>query len=644
VDRCALFVDASYALADGAMAVHGTRRRDSVSWDHAGLLKLLAGLARDRTGLPVLRCYWYETAAEGRRTAEHDALAEMPGLKLRLVNALPGRREGIESQLRRDLVTLAKSGAISDAFIASANEQIAEIVAEVQDLGLRVVILHIASDGGWTIPVPLRQECDDIVEISGVHLRSYVDLIKGAEPVSADERYTAGQSGALTHQGLPAAALPGGAVYQLQEEQPGVLPQPTSAAMPSGAASASGPGLPPYPAGASYDGSTARPSDPHGDYRGSSAYLPAAPNGNASGGQGQAGPGQLDGTSRNITQPGAAFPPADQRYSGQAAPAGFAGAQPAGYPGAASGGYLNGSSGTYQNAAMPNGANAAQAGSADIRPAQSGVAQNATGHVNPVPQTGAGLNVGTGYQPGQNGVGQIGYAAGQPGQGANGAAQVQPGAYPGQLGRPQNSIGPVGYQAGQSGGSQSSAVQSVFQPGVPQSDPRARDPYGPGVASPQLHGGQDPAAQAQYAFPAPDLNYAPGPPSSPALDQSQRASFGQNPAGQYPAAGVASQQYQMPHPASAPLPAVRAQQPVAVALPDAVKAAHAEGFTFGQSVGRDAPGLWLEAVLARKPRMPSDLEARLLQGSVLPIDSLLHDEVRHSLRRGFWDALESVRR
>jgi len=96
--------------------------------------------------------------------------------------------------------------------------------------------------------------------------------------------------------------------------------------------------------------------------------------------------------------------------------------------------------------------------------------------------------------------------------------------------------------------------------------------------------------------------------------------------------------------AIAPLQAVRVQQPVAIALPEAVKAAHAEGFNFGESVGRDAPGLWLEAVLARKPRMPSDLEARLLQGSVLPIDSLLHDEVRHSLRRGFWDALESARR
>ena len=82
----------------------------------------------------------------------------------------------------------------------------------------------------------------------------------------------------------------------------------------------------------------------------------------------------------------------------------------------------------------------------------------------------------------------------------------------------------------------------------------------------------------------------------------------------------------------------------AVSLADAVQAAHEEGQDFGESVARDAPALWLEAVLARKPRMPSDLEARLLQGSALPIDFLLHDEVRHALRRGFWDALERTRR
>jgi hypothetical protein len=96
--------------------------------------------------------------------------------------------------------------------------------------------------------------------------------------------------------------------------------------------------------------------------------------------------------------------------------------------------------------------------------------------------------------------------------------------------------------------------------------------------------------------------------------------------------------------ASSPGPGGYANGSNGVSLSEAVQAAHEEGQEFGGSVARDAPALWLEAVLARKPRMPSDLEARLLQGSALPIDFLLHDEVRHALRRGFWDALERTRR
>ncbi len=63
MDRCALFVDAGYLLADGAMAVHGTRNRDSVAWDYSGLVQFLNEVARDRTGLPLRRCYWYEAIA-----------------------------------------------------------------------------------------------------------------------------------------------------------------------------------------------------------------------------------------------------------------------------------------------------------------------------------------------------------------------------------------------------------------------------------------------------------------------------------------------------------------------------------------------------------------------------------------------------
>jgi hypothetical protein len=424
MDRCALFVDAGYVLADGAMAVHGTRRRDSVSWDYPGLLKLLGSLARDRTGLPLLRCYWYEAILEGRRAPEHDVLADLPRLKLRLGRRRPGHREGVETEIHRDLITLARNTAVCDAVIVSAEEDLAQVIAEVQDLGIRVTLLHITVDGTWTVSRPLRQECDDVVEISGAHLRPFVDLISGAEPAGLDDHYPNGgypartvanghgsDLGALTHQGLPAAALP------------------------------AGPG-----------------SNDRGARGGSHAQRP--------------------GSNGAHAQPTQAQAPTDSGLS-----------QP--------------------------------------RDAESG-----------------------------------GTRAQAPGRGQ----QYRP--------------APA---AGFGGGAASQPQQA------PHSAPLS------GTSSGQLY---PPAVQAQ------------GPYSGP------------------PAVAT---------PAQVP-------QPVTVSLTDAVRAAHPEGFGFGESVARDAPALWLEAVLARKPRMPSDLEARLLQGSALPIDSLLHDEVRHALRRGFWDALERSRR
>jgi uncharacterized LabA/DUF88 family protein len=180
VDRCALFVDAGYVLADGALAVHGTRHRESVSWNYPALLQFLGAVARDRSGLPLLRCYWYEATVEGRRSPEHETLADLPGVKLRLGRMRPGRREGVESEVHRDLITLARNGAIRDAVVVSAEEELAQVIAEVQDLGVRVILAHIAVDGKWTISRALRQECDDIVELTEAHLRPYVDFVVGA--------------------------------------------------------------------------------------------------------------------------------------------------------------------------------------------------------------------------------------------------------------------------------------------------------------------------------------------------------------------------------------------------------------------------------------------------------------------------------
>src|SRR5256885_7190179 len=152
----------------------------------------------ERSGLPVLRCYWSEAAVDGRRTAEQDALADVPGIKLRVAKIRPGRREGVETEIHRDLTTLARNGALQDALVVSAEEDLAQVIADVQDLGLRVTLVHITVDGNWTISRALRQECDDIVEVGEAHLRPYVELVVGAEPLHDDERHAVG-----AHSGQP---------------------------------------------------------------------------------------------------------------------------------------------------------------------------------------------------------------------------------------------------------------------------------------------------------------------------------------------------------------------------------------------------------------------------------------------------------
>ena len=102
-----------------------------------------------------------------------------PGIKLRVAKIRPGRREGVETEIHRDLTTLARNNAISDALVVSAEEDLAQVIADVQDLGMRVTLVHIAVDGNWTISRALRQESDDIIEIGGDHLRPYVELIVG---------------------------------------------------------------------------------------------------------------------------------------------------------------------------------------------------------------------------------------------------------------------------------------------------------------------------------------------------------------------------------------------------------------------------------------------------------------------------------
>jgi hypothetical protein len=499
VDRCALFVDAGYVLADGAMAVHGTRRGESVSWDYEGLLQLLSSLARERSGLPLLRCYWYETSVDGRRTAEHDALADLPGIKLRLAKIRPGRREGVETEIHRDLTTLARNNAVSDALVVSAEEDLAQVIADVQDLGMRVTLVHIAVDGNWTISRTLRQESDDIVEIGGEHLRPYVELIAGAEPALDETDGPARANGHLTSVG----AYPGSGNHV----PPTIYTAPVVAEYQR-------PALQLPRASATREPAAREPA----------AREPASRE-PASREVASREPAPREVTTR---EPVAREPDRgrDERVREERVREERPVADQVAEPTPAVGGQLR----RLPTRTQTREAREVRDADRDREPA----AQQ------PAPRSAA-------------------HSVAQHGSGAHGLSSTRDGAREG-------TRDSASRESGRDNGSN----------GAPA-------PMSPSARS------------APYSGPQPVMT-----------------------SGYHP-------------------------QP-AVSLADAVQAAHEEGQDFGESVARDAPALWLEAVLARKPRMPSDLEARLLQGSALPIDFLLHDEVRHALRRGFWDALERTRR
>jgi NYN domain len=699
LDRCALFVDAGYALGDGALAVHGTRNRDSVSWDYAGLLKLLSSLSRDRTGLPLLRCYWYDIAGTGSRAAEHDALADLPGVKLRLSKSRPSRKEGVEAEIRKDLTALARNRSVSDVIVVSAEEDLAPVIAEVQELGVRALLLHIGTDGSWAGLRALRQECDEVIEISPSHLRPYVDLISGAEPQLAVAGYRELPAGAAQVSGphavlespgprlfdspaptgyeraaqlaavggqvqdsrnlMPGAEARAASVYegQVQPAQP-AQPQPGQAqpAVPYHQSDAGGPGLGVAAetafGQAPFGGTdTAHSANGHLGYAQDLSGRGMVPDGRA-----QGGASLTAGADQQAM--GLAQAPGSAGVGAHAMPgSSLPGSQAVGPPGnglPASGAHANGvlASGMPANGVPANG-----------MPAHGLAGTGQTTHGGP----GSGLPPGEPAAPVQPGMVSQGgpgpgspqhQLGGQPFPPAGHGQQLPGQPITGQPLQPQQPQGlPEPQQAPDFGTvspaySQSGSAFSQSAPALPQSAsalPQSGQllpqspPPGPGAGQHSARGlggqqnGLVPFDAQRPALPQRQLPAGNGLP----YGQDRGAPY----AGQLPSAsqfgGAAVQQ---PYgSASYGTPPPSTVQPAQLPVAEAVQAAHAEGFGFGEAVARDAPALWLEAVLARKPRMPSDLEARLLQGSALPIDSLLHDEVRHALRRGFWDALERSR-
>ena len=188
VDRYAIFVDAEYLYAEGGMLCCNSPERQEILLYGLGANDFLVGLATDACDLQPLRTYWYDTSEDGVPTSAQQLVATLPNMKLRLERSAPREQQTpLSAAIRRDLTTLARQRAICDAFLLSADEDLIESVREVQNLGLRVTLINIASRDERREPtVSLTNEADEVVKLTKDDLSRFIRRRRAPDDAASD--------------------------------------------------------------------------------------------------------------------------------------------------------------------------------------------------------------------------------------------------------------------------------------------------------------------------------------------------------------------------------------------------------------------------------------------------------------------------
>lgn len=174
--------------AEGGKLCCNTHSRDRFALDVAGFNLMLRELAHERCGLGVLRSYWYDGAPDHIRTASHQEIAALPHLKLRLgrINDR-GQQKGVDALVYRDLMTLARERAVSDAFLLSGDEDLCEGVRVAQDQGVRVAIIGISpSSGRGNQSRELVFEADEVITLSRKDIEPFFTVTPRLEAVGTE--------------------------------------------------------------------------------------------------------------------------------------------------------------------------------------------------------------------------------------------------------------------------------------------------------------------------------------------------------------------------------------------------------------------------------------------------------------------------
>lgn len=226
--RCSVYVDAGYLLASAATRVAGTSLRKSIHVQFATLVEALVREAEQRSGIPVLRVHWYDSARNGVPDFQQERIGELAKVKLRLGRfGREGEQKGVDLRIGLDLVAHARNGAAETFFLVSGDDDLTEAVEEAQAHGVQVIVLAVpnlddhphgisrhlvrASDGLEVLPGRVIDDCVLKAEVPPVESVSPTPSPPHTQPtVTPAATATSGVTPAVTPAVMPAVVPPGG--------------------------------------------------------------------------------------------------------------------------------------------------------------------------------------------------------------------------------------------------------------------------------------------------------------------------------------------------------------------------------------------------------------------------------------------------
>lgn len=185
---CSLYIDAGYLLASAATRVTGTSLRSGVYVEYPALVRALVQTAEERSGLPVLRVHWYDSARNGIPDALQERIGELPKVKLRLGRfGVNGEQKGVDLRIGLDLVAHARNRTSDVFFLVSGDDDLTEAVEESQVHGVQVVVLAVPNTSGHAHGVSrhLIRAADELDSIDGAAIDAAVMKIERQSPPDA---------------------------------------------------------------------------------------------------------------------------------------------------------------------------------------------------------------------------------------------------------------------------------------------------------------------------------------------------------------------------------------------------------------------------------------------------------------------------